>query len=500
MSDDQQASSDVDRRAPRLWKSRSFKVVGCAVALVVLGLLIIGLLLAVALLTPQPTLAPVELPLADGRTFVIEAVTYGTNHVVGRDSELLKRVGRWLPSPVHRMLDSGQHRNEVTTPIPSLVIWANAMDTAYGTNVDCQAVRLELADPGGVRFGEPGMSWFGGSRFWRQAFAFQVYPRSQTNLTVHITPWSTNATATATIPNPFPAKAANWVGEPLPQSIRSAEYEVSLDQLVLSTNRLEPKYWETATPYWHPMWRITRDGREARGWQHPVWTAEDASGNRGKYLGTNQAVLRYSVVCYPRTTNELAAELVTRLPNVDLSLLSSNHFWNLTLTSSVGPVRLIGLLPPSVPRAHVFSEGQFLTNPPVKMGAVGGGAPSGWTARSQYTTPIQLKRWSGHYTPVPTFYLHADLSHTNARYAIRLRDEQGGLIPTHMEPQGHPDDVWPYLVRAAGVKRVTPEVVLLRPLEASFDVDMTSLTNSTMQVDHASVAEDDPDETVVDPW
>ena len=44
------------------------------------------------------------------------------------------------------------------------------------------------------------------------------------------------------------------------------------------------------------------------------------------------------------------------------------------------------------------------------------------------------------------------------------------LIPLEQEPQGHPDGIFPYLVKGTNMGVVIPEIVKLKPVKASFNV------------------------------
>lgn len=450
--------------------------------------------------TPSGLIA--ELPLADGRTFRIEAVTFGTNHVVGKETllaNIIKRCGSWLPKAVVNALSSKQTsskqvRSEIDTSHPSLVVWVNAIDTATGTNVDCQGVRIDIGNEGreAEKFGVGDLHWFGGVR---AGHVFSVYPRHLTNLTVQITPWRTNVPAETVIINPAPLKPQPWIGSPLPQEQSVGEFAVRLDQLTLRTNHLSPEYYQTSTPYWHPSWQILEDGIPTEGWQQPAWIAEDATGNRGWYLGTEQPVLRYSAICYPSSTNEQAAEWVASLSSFDLDALQSNQLQDSVHSSKIGEVRFIGVFPSG---SYVFDGGELLTNPPVKMGAVGGGARSGWTQNRKYLNPVRKQVLDEHYTDVPVIYLHVDFPDSSTRVGLRLRTEDGQLIPVQMEPQGSREGVWPFLLTSlSNVTMVTPEIVILRPLEAKFDVDTTTLSREEAS-ESAELPEDVEGETVVD--
>jgi hypothetical protein len=96
---------------------------------------------------------PLQVALADGRILQIEAVTFGTNHEVGRKSVALQRFGPWLPSVVRDYLTPKWPHAQIRRAKPGLVVWVNALDAVTGTNVDCQGIRVEFVDKHGDLFG-----------------------------------------------------------------------------------------------------------------------------------------------------------------------------------------------------------------------------------------------------------------------------------------------------------------------------------------------------------
>jgi len=120
---------------------------------------------------------------------------------------------------------------------------------------------------------------------------------------------------------------------------------------------------------------------------------------------------------------------------------------------------------------HVFLDGVYQTNPAVKMGAVRGGAPSGWTGQSRRVSPTRVDFWAGHYTPVPVIYVQAKELNATERLAVRLRDETGHYWLA--KPEGNNQGIKPFLVELPPeVKTVVAEFVLLRPVHADFLVKM----------------------------
>jgi hypothetical protein len=249
--------------------------------------------------------------------------------------------------------------------------------------------------------------------------------------------------------------------------------EVHLTELAMRTNGGPKQYWKTPSRYWEPLWELRKGGRPATGWDPPEWVAEDPTGNRSQFLSVNEPVLRFSAAFYPSATNMEAALLLGQLPETVLTSGQSIVWWNRKLRLESNEVEVLGMFPAGT---HVFSGGNYQTNPPpgMFMGPVRGGAPSGWVGQGQLPlTPAQLEKahW-GHYTPWPVIYLRAPVLGANERLAVRLRDEQGRYWLTKPEPQGVREGIRPYLLQLPpDVKSVMAEIVELRPVQAEFTVE-----------------------------
>ena len=200
-----------------------------------------------------------------------------------------------------------------------------------------------------------------------------------------------------------------------------------------------------------------------RNWEAAEWEAEDSLGNRGQTPNVHQPVLRFSATFHPGATNLAAAVLVASLPKIDLTS-SATNWWNITNHFQSNEMDVLGIFPPGI---YVFCNGQF-TNDNPGLGTTRGGAPSGWVGMSRYVGAGRLERFSGHYTPSPVIYLRYKEEETAGRIALRFRDDQGGCWASP-EPHGGPDDIHPFLLPPpTGVKIVTPEIVWLKPVKASF--------------------------------
>jgi hypothetical protein len=412
-----------------------------------------------------------QLNLADGRILQIEGVTFGTNHHIGTRSIFVDRFGQWLPQKLHGWLNPKVPENTINSERPALVVWVNAINPATGTNVDCQGIRMEFVDEHGDLFGQETSSWFGGQTFWRVGHVFYSYPRSERQLTLRVTPWKKNkdTPVTTQFQNPHIVQAAKWSAGPVPQTKTPGPIEITLFELKVRTN--ETKYWQTASAYFEPVWQLRQGGQAAQGWSDPEWTAEDPTGNRGKHLGLHQPALRFSVSVYPLVTNANSLATVATLPRVDLNVLTNQTPWNSKLSIGTNEVVALGVCPAG---AYTFTGGNFDPSGP-RMGAVRGGAPSGWTGQTKRLTPMKLQAWHSHYTPKPTIYVRADQLNEPDRLALRVRDDSQRVWAAKPEPQGHPDGVHAFLLELpAEVTNIVPELVLLRPVEAEFLVNTGS--------------------------
>jgi hypothetical protein len=103
------------------------------------------------------------------------------------------------------------------------------------------------------------------------------------------------------------------------------------------------------------------------------------------------------------------------------------------------------------------------------LGPLVGGAPSGWVGTSIFVGLGRRVAYDGHYTPYPVIYLRYNEDPPNGRIALRLRDLQGACWSATPEPSGDEEGVHPFMVPPPrGIKIVTPEIVCLKPVKATF--------------------------------
>ena len=164
------------------------------VAMSVVGVGIV-LTLLVKLMAPG-TAEQRQVRLSDGRLFRVEAVTFGTNHVVGWSDGWLVPLRKILPSAAVQFLTPTRGQSRQTTDSPTLVVWVHARD-ASGKYVDCQGVRASFMDDQGDVY--PANSYANGSfskGFSREAYLFQVFPRRSAQLKLQLAPWRSEKTST----------------------------------------------------------------------------------------------------------------------------------------------------------------------------------------------------------------------------------------------------------------------------------------------------------------
>jgi hypothetical protein len=435
--------------------------------------LLAGSLGAWLLCFPSKSKAPLaSVLLSDGRVLQIEAVTYGTEHSVGTRARLLEHLGPWLPIKIQRILTPESPHFEVRTEKPALVVWVNALNADTGARVDCQGIRVEFVDEHHDLFGEETSYWSGRPNFWRVGHEFRAFPRSQSVLTLSITPWRSNQTVQVQFANPYVTPPAPWVGRTLPQQTNVGELEIVLRSLALRTNGGPKRKWETPASYWEPAWELKQQGIPLLDWEEPEWSAEDPMGNQSRFLGVHQPVLRFSAVFYPSATNQdtHVVSVLTNLPPFDLASLSSTNWSNIPTRFAGQDALVLGFLAAGT---YTFSEGLPATDGP-KTGPVSGGARSGWVGHSQRISPTQVKFWNSHYTPDPVIYVRAALPETKQRLAVRLKDRAGRYWPTEAEPQQTREGIKAFLVKEPppDTSGLTAEIVVLTPVEAAFDVEI----------------------------
>lgn len=402
--------------------------------------------------------------LGDGRILRVEAVTFGKEHQAGRDSLILRTIGPWLSDGVREFFEPAAPRNRIGMEEDGLVVWVNAVAADSGTNVDCQGIRLDLIGKDGTTFSDGQPHWFGGTKFWRVGHVFEAFPRNSRYLKMRVTPWRGGNSVEVAFRNPGYFEGRTWTGEPMPVRHASGGAEVVLAGLKLATNKSE--YWQSSSTWWEPNFEIWWNGsRQTNGWDLE-WRAEDRYGNRGKHLGVAEPVLRFKAALHPSPTNKHAPISITKLPMTEIPTGTNVVRWNISAPLKGNQVTVLGLFPAGV---HTFSEGEYLTNPPVMFAPVVGGAPSGWVSSSRRVTPTRSESFEGHYSKVPVIYARVSNTKTDDRIGVRFMDKRGRVFLAEAEEQGSRGGIVPFLLRApSDVTEVQAELVFLPSFRAEF--------------------------------
>jgi hypothetical protein len=409
-----------------------------------------------------------EADLKDGRILRVEKVSFGKKHVAGRESLVIRTLGPWLPTSLRQFFEPVVPRNEITSLEDELVIWVNAIKPDTKTNIDCQGIRVDLIAEDGTIYGDSQPHWFGGERFWRVGHVFRAFPRSSKTLQMNVTTWRGSNTVQVSFANPAYTTGEKWTGSALPLTNNIRDAQIILRSLSPATN--EAKYWKAASPYWKPEFEIWWKGqRQEHGWDLE-WMGEDRYGNKGQQLGIVEPVLKFTATLHPNATNLPVALLLSSLPPIDVQ--STNAvFWNSSLPANTNTVTVLGFFPAGV---HTFSEGEYLTNPPVKFAPVRGGAPSGWVSQSRRVTPSRTESFHGHYSDVPVIYVRVSNPQSKERIGMRLIAPDGSVHLAEPEPQGTARGVLPFLLKVpAESTNVRPELVFLPAFEAEYLVNTT---------------------------
>src|SRR5688500_13648793 len=234
----------------RRWRIGVFTA---AVALIFVGL---GAYLTIQLRNQGKPVA--EGDLGDGRVFRVEAVTFGAVHQVGVGLPIVERLGRYMPDQLREFLAPKRPRSSISRDEPALVIWLNAVDSTFRTNVDCQGIRMEIKGADGTVYGESQPNWFGFGQefndFRRAGHLFRVFPRDEKTLHATIVAWRGTNTLDFVLPNPGYGRPADWKGGRLPITNRVGGYEMVLREL-----RPQMHNGRTKVPFWQPEFELRRD-------------------------------------------------------------------------------------------------------------------------------------------------------------------------------------------------------------------------------------------------
>jgi len=403
--------------------------------------------------------------LSDGRMFCIEAVTYGTNHVVGWSDGWLVPLRKVLPNSVSDFLTPAKGQSRQSTAEPTLVVWVYAYNPSTRKYVDCQGVRASFIDKNGDVYPATGLAHGAFLKgFNRQAYTFEVFPRRSAHLTLQLSPWRSGETSTVILANPGRRLPVEFPGaETLPSTHGVGDLEFRLESLGIHTNGGPQHEWEPLSRHWEPVFKLTVRGMIATNWEAPEWEAEDSTGNRGQTLGLHESILKFVGTVYPKPDAVMDQGRRWQLSVPSLPSTLQGMQWNTNRSLHDLSITVIGLFPPG---SYTFSEGQ-LTNPPARTGA-----SSGWTGMSQQVFPGKWKSWATHGATNYTAFLRWTPGKAEQRIAVGLSYKQGLISRTQWGRLRRGGEVSAFvfdtpLEEASGINL---EVVLLEPLRSEFTV------------------------------
>ena len=404
-----------------------------------------------------------EVRLADGRLFRIEAVTFGTNHVVGRGDGWLFPLRKILPTSVIQFLTPTRGQSRQNCDRPALIVWVHAYDTSKGQYVDCQGVQAAFVDEQGDVYPANGSahgSFFGG--FNRQANIFYVFPRRPAKLKLQLTPWRSDQSSVVEISNPArQTDVAGWTPEDIPATHQIGNLEITLDSLVIKTNGGPTRHWEPTSRHWQPVLKLTPAGAST-DWEPPEWIAEDTTGNRGQTLALHEPLLKFTATTRPKPDALLSGTNQWRLPLVSLPTTPLGIQWNTNRLWHDMSITVIGLFPPG---AYTFTQGQ-LTNAPGRTAA-----NQGWTGLSKQVAPGRWQHWQTFTTTNYVAYVRRTVSSPEQRLAVALRDEAGRASWGQCTTSEERDAILPFAFNVQpGTQPVALDIVLLEPVQTQFVV------------------------------
>lgn len=265
------------------------------VLLLLLVLIAAGLALVSLLQTPPPPTGSIILP--DGSWARIEAVTYGTNHLVG---PRLAHVAGRMPQSIRNLMQRfigrpAAMRFMTTTPTPQLVVWLNRGMVVVPFPATQGSLTCVLGDTNGFTSGRvlnfP-------ARYPLEYPGFSVWPRREREIMVNIYHHPTTGAVFRcggiVFPNPFYQRYPRWKPELLPSVKLADDVEVTLEKLstghnqrseyiplkegggeiVFGTNRVDGEN------YTHCFVRIRPLANTNEVWRVSRVETSDATGNR----------------------------------------------------------------------------------------------------------------------------------------------------------------------------------------------------------------------------
>lgn len=209
------------------------------ILLLLLALIAMGWSLAFLLQRPQQPTGSIVLP--DGSWAHIEAVTYGTNHLVG---PRLAFVADRMPQSIRNLMLRFIGRPAVmrfmtATPTPQLVVWLNRGMVVAPFPPGQGSLTSVLGDTNGFTSGRA-LNY--PARYALEFPGFTVWPRREREITVSVYHYPATGAVrrcgSIVFPNPLYRSYPQWKPEPLPSVKRAGDLEVALEKLSTGHSQL----------------------------------------------------------------------------------------------------------------------------------------------------------------------------------------------------------------------------------------------------------------------
>src|SRR5690348_9469722 len=112
----------------------------------VVGIIVLGILFLAVSFQPQRQSAKplASAVLGDGRIVEVEALTFGTNHVVGTRPRIPKYFRKWLPFWIIQRDQPLKQWQSLQLESPGTIIWLNAVDKKTGAYVKCDDLSASI--------------------------------------------------------------------------------------------------------------------------------------------------------------------------------------------------------------------------------------------------------------------------------------------------------------------------------------------------------------------
>ena len=382
------------------------------------------------------------LRLADGTVLRLEKVDYGKQPPYQLDAwrywllSVIEHLPAWLSRNFPNLLWRGTWSGgELPAPgEDALYISLTRRDASSGKEVDTGLYWAEILDEHGCHFISAragGMTHHQnspGPRYEVAWFAFQAFPRRQRQFRLRLYEPRKTFVGEFIVPNPAPARAADWKVEPLPITRRVGDMSFTLESISLqaSTNasgtnldHIEP------APLIAPQFTIRENGRPAKDWEAAETELFDSTGNqpsrwpfKGPFLCPFEPAWKLRVqFCGSETTHAGSndcwntSSLVLPAPGSFSAVTATQRSQNVT-------IRLIGLAGPGhttysngVPAAARASRPLEKQDYSETSSGSGSGGVMSWVSEIQ--------------TPIPHVALAVSGLGETQRISVRATDDQG---------------------------------------------------------------------------